>query len=65
MTQCDEILKHLKTGRSITPLVALDRWGCFRLAARIRELKDAGYRIQTHAIRIGEKRVASYLLDNS
>lgn len=45
MTQCDHILKHLKTGRGITPLAALERWGCFRLAARIAELKRQGHTI--------------------
>lgn len=62
MTQTALILAHLQTGRGITPQVALDRWGCFRLAARIRELKESGYTIQTHMVHRGRKRWASYLL---
>ena len=65
MSQCQEILKHLQTGRSITPLAALDRWGCNRLAARIRELKDDGYAIETRFIKVGEKRFAAYLMDRA
>ena len=33
------ILKWLQTGRSITPFDALDKYGCFRLAAVIFELR--------------------------
>ena len=36
-SQYDMILKHLKRGDSITPLDALDKYGCFRLAAVICE----------------------------
>lgn len=65
MNQSDRILKHLSTGRSITPLSALNRWGCFRLAPRIRELREAGYRIETHIIKRGGKRYAGYMLDRA
>lgn len=61
-SQCASILKCLQSGRSVTPLTALDRWGCFRLAARIRDLKDRGHRIETHIINVGRKKVAAYLL---
>ena len=64
-TQRDRILKHLRTGKSVNPLMALDRWGCFRLAARILELKEAGYRIETHLVKTGSKRYAAYLLDRA
>jgi Helix-turn-helix domain len=65
MSQKVLILEHLKTGRGITPQVALDRWGCFRLAARIRELKDEGFLIDTHIVQRGNKRWASYLMDRA
>lgn len=55
MTQKQVILKHLKTynpdtGRrhTITPLEALGMFGIYRLAARIKELKEDGYNIVTH-----------------
>ena len=38
-TQCAAILEHLKKGLSITPLEALNLCGCFRLAARIHDLR--------------------------
>ena len=46
MTQTQEILEFLKSGRSITPLDALNHLGCFRLASRISEIRKMGYPIQ-------------------
>jgi len=44
-TQNQEILSYLKTGKAISASVALRKYRCFRLAARIRDLKDDGYNI--------------------
>ena len=44
-TQCGMILRYLKDEGSITPLDAMREFGCFRLGARIHELKKAGYNI--------------------
>ena len=41
-SQRAQIRAHLEAGRSITPLEALDLYGCFRLGARIHELKGEG-----------------------
>lgn len=49
-TQCKKILAHLKTGRSITPLEALYKFGCLRLGARIYDLKQAGHTILSERI---------------
>lgn len=38
-SQCSAILEHLKKGLSITPLEALNRFVCFRLSARIHDLR--------------------------
>ena len=46
MTQCDQILDHLKTFGSITPLEALSEYGCMRLASRITDLRKDGYPIR-------------------
>lgn len=46
-TQNQQILKHLQTGGSITPLDALNLYGCLRLGARIYELKKQGIKIET------------------
>lgn len=60
-TQCDEILNHLSAGYAITPLEALKFFGCFRLGARIYDLKKRGYRIgkEMRKTETG-KRVACY-----
>ena len=47
MSQNQKILNHLKTGAHITPLEAMGLFGVFRLAARIFELRNQGYNIET------------------
>jgi biotin operon repressor len=47
MTQAQRILAHLQTGQPLTPLQALSDFGCFRLAARIDELRQDGHAIDT------------------
>lgn len=46
-TQLDHLKDHLRSGRSITPLEALGLYGIFRLAARVKELRDRGWSIST------------------
>ena len=62
MSQTAEILKALKRGKKLTPLEALDKFGTFRLGARILELRQAGYDIKTRMVRKGSSRVAEYSL---
>lgn len=65
-TQTAQILAHLKTGRSITPLDALEWFGCFRLGARIYDLKQDGHNIVKDMVETDSgKRVASYTLVRS
>jgi len=47
MNQEYEILQYLKQGNSLTPLEALNRFGCFRLGARCWDLKQKGYNIKS------------------
>lgn len=47
-TQSEQILNHLKQGKTITPLEALELYGCFRLSAVILRLRKLGYEILTH-----------------
>jgi hypothetical protein len=61
-TQCDQILAHLKSGRSITGIDALNNWGCFRLAARIKDLRQQNWDILTIRESQGEKTFARYML---
>ena len=58
-----KILEHLNSGRSITAIEALQLYGCFRLAARIHDLKKAGVPIKCEERETESgKRIASYSL---
>jgi hypothetical protein len=57
-----QIRKHLESGKSITPLEALSRYGCLRLGARIYDLKRDGLPVKTEIKRNGRKRFAEYSL---
>ncbi len=62
-TQNEMILDHLRQHKSITPLEALRQYGCFRLGARIYELKQKGYDIVAKLARNKKKNFASYSLE--
>lgn len=62
MTQNARILAHLKSGKTLTPLVALDKYGVFRLAARIHDLTSRGVTIKSQMVNFGRRRVARYSL---
>ena len=51
MSQTQAVLNHLKTGEAITPLDALHLFGIFRLSARIKNLREVGYRINTRLVK--------------
>lgn len=61
MRQVEQILNHLKR-EPITPLEALDKYGCFRLGARIYDLKCLGWKIDTEIVTNNGKRYAKYSL---
>ena len=46
--QRDRIEADLKAGKTITPIDALEKYGCYRLAARIAELRKDGLEITTY-----------------
>jgi hypothetical protein len=59
-TQKKLIRKHLLRGKSITPLDAMLKFGCFRLGARIHELRSE-MPIQSELVALpNKKRVARY-----
>ncbi len=62
MTQTEQILAHLQSGKSLTPLDALRDFGCLRLAARIYDLIEDGHDIITTMQTDGLKRWACYSL---
>ena len=62
-SQAKRILEYLKAGNGIIPMDALDLFGCFRLGARIADLKRMGYDIVTERVKVeGGKYVARYHL---
>jgi hypothetical protein len=46
--QTEQILAHLLRGESITALEAQTRYQCFRLAARIMEIRRMGHEVPAH-----------------
>lgn len=62
-TQCDLILDHLQRVGPLTPLDALQLFGCFRLTSRIWDLKQLGHDIHTDTKKLSNgKAVAVYSL---
>jgi hypothetical protein len=61
-SQQTAILNWLRTGQSITPYQALISLNCFRLSARIYNLKKEGHPIKTTMITKDGKTFASYSL---
>jgi hypothetical protein len=51
LSQKKVILDHLKKFGSIEPLTALREYGCYRLGARISDLRNDGYNIITETIK--------------
>ena len=62
MSQNEQILAALKHG-PLTPIEALERFGCFRLAARVGELRQQGHAIGVQKVATSTgKHVARYWL---
>lgn len=56
----DKIRAWLLRGYKITPLQALQKWGCMRLGARIHDLRQEGMNITTTRITVNGKTFAQY-----
>ena len=51
-TQCDAILDYMQTHKAgITPIDALELCGCFRLSARIWDLRHKGFVIESRPVK--------------
>jgi len=61
-TQNQQILEYLEIGNKITPLEALMQFNCFRLSARIFNLRQQGHKIITHNKTVDGKTFAEYSL---
>lgn len=63
MSQTQQILDYLLTGNAITPIEALNLFGCFRLSARCFDIREIGIDVKTKTINTGKKSYASYYLE--
>ena len=68
MTQCERVLQYMQDFGSINPMQALGDLGCYRLGARIWDLRHDGHRITRRMVaaknRYGERvRYAEYRLE--
>lgn len=62
-SQTDLILEWMLAGHAITPLDALERFKCFRLGARIADIKARGYLVYSEFVTTpSEKKVKKYYL---
>ena len=50
------ILNHLTSGKTITAMEALREYGCFRLGARIYDLRKKGHQIDDKFIQLPNKK---------
>tara|TARA_R100000458_G_C8172343_1_gene172335 strand:- start:208 stop:414 length:207 start_codon:yes stop_codon:yes gene_type:complete len=66
LNQEELILVALKNGEKITPISALENFGCLRLSARIWSLRNQGYPILKRALTTPQgKVVAQYYMEES
>ena len=70
MTQCERILRHVQDYGSITQAEAVTEYGCYRLGARIWDLRAQGVPIKSETVtgknRYGERTCfARYSLEHS
>lgn len=63
VSQANAILDYMSKGHAITGIEALNLFGCFRLPARIADLKKVGHKIKSEMVKLANgKRVAQYTL---
>lgn len=63
-SQKKRILEYLQAGNKITPIEALNLFGCFRLSDIIFRLKAEGHNIHTEIVRVGDKHFGRYTLND-
>lgn len=57
------ILNHMLAGKSISPLEALNLYGCLRLGGRRYDLVKDGWNVKTDIVKENGKRFARYSID--
>ena len=61
LSQAKKILAYMQAGNRITPIDALNLYGCFRLGARIADLRADGHEIKSEFVTTPTgKRVKAY-----
>ena len=48
-THQTQVLAHLKQGKTISPVEAINLYNCYRLSAVINRLRNVGHDIATHS----------------
>lgn len=62
-SQRAKVLRYLQAGNTITPIEALNMFGCFRLSAIIFDIKNKdGVNVYTEMVSEGDKRFAKYYI---
>jgi len=61
-SQTQRIFAHISKGWAITPMQALNKFGCLRLAARINDLKKLGIPVVSKMVHKNGVKFASYTL---
>lgn len=65
LTQKQQVLRHMRRHGYITTLIACDKYRCFRVSERIRELEADGHVIKHIPIKQNGKRYIAYSLVGS
>lgn len=60
LSQKDLVRRHLMSGKPLTPIQALEKYGCYRLAAVVNRLRKDGYQIITELMKGQEHSYAKY-----
>lgn len=63
--QSARILAYLRAGYSLNPLDALNRFGCFRLGARVWDLRREGHAIESKMVERNGKRFSEYWISGT
>lgn len=61
-SQASRILGYLATGRTLTVMDAIRKWGCTTLSQRCTELRERGHAIRSRMVVRNGKRVAEQYL---
>jgi hypothetical protein len=63
ISQNRKVLGFMRLHGSITPMQAIRHFKCYRLGARIYELKQIGYNIKSEGMKMQQSRFCKYSLN--